>query len=345
MEQLRLWAVAQRGPAFQIVFALVAIILSIALRAYLDPALPSGFPYLTFFPAVILTGFFAGTRAGAVVAIICGLAAWYCFLPPSYSFAVSPQIQLALGFYVFISITELLLIHAMRYALSKLEVEKKRSDSLAQANKMMFHELQHRVSNNLQVVASLLKMQRRNVADESARAALDVATARLHVVASIQRQLHNPKRQSTDMGQLMRDVLPEVVSNLVLSDRIVLDFDVEPVIVSGDQATPLALIIVELVSNVVEHASRADGRTQLHLTMRSRGGQAIIIVQDDGTGMPVDFTPEKSRSLGLRVALQFTEQLGGELTFENIGGTRATVTIPLESADGKVPASVKTTKP
>ena len=335
MEQLRLWAVAERSLAYQIVFAGLAILISIALRAYLQPALPTGFPYLTFFPAVILTGYFAGTRAGTVVAVVCGLAAWYWFLAPEDSFAMSPPILLALGFYIFISTTELLLIHAMRYALSKLEIEKERSDTLAQANKTMFHELQHRVSNNLQVVASLLKMQRRNVADESARAALDVASARLQVVASIQRQLHNPKRQSTDMGQLMRDVLPEVVSSSALSDRMVLDFDVEPVIVTGDQATPLALIIVELVSNAVEHAAREEAQTRLHLTMRSRGAEAIIIVQDDGKGLPPDFTPEKSRSLGLRVALQFTEQLGGTLVFETINGTRVTLTIPLELPDGR----------
>ncbi|MDO8884419.1 MAG: histidine kinase dimerization/phosphoacceptor domain -containing protein [Pseudotabrizicola sp.] len=335
MEQLRLWAVAERSPVYQIVFACLAILISASARAYLESALPPGFPYLTFFPAVILTAFFAGTRAGVAVAVVCGLIAWYWFLAPDNSFALLPSSVLALAFYMFIVITQLVLVHVMRYALSKLEVEKHRSDTLAHANKTMFHELQHRVSNNLQVVSSLLKMQRRNVADEAARAALDVASARLQVVASIQRQLHNPKRQTTDMGHLMRDVLPEVVSSSALSDRITLDFDVEPVIVSADQATPLALIIVELVSNAVEHAAHDTKKTHLHLTMRSRGPEAIIIVQDDGKGLPPDFAPEKSRSLGLRVALQFTEQLDGTLTFETVNGTRVTLTIPLDGADKK----------
>ncbi|MDO9637730.1 MAG: histidine kinase dimerization/phosphoacceptor domain -containing protein [Pseudotabrizicola sp.] len=333
MEQLRLWAVAERSPAYQFGFACIAIVVSVLLRHYLHPALPTGFPYLTFFPAVILTGYFAGTKAGIAVALMGGLASWYWFLAPENSFAMSPPIFLALAFYLFIVTTELVLIHVMRYALSKLEVEKNRSDTLAHANKTMFHELQHRVSNNLQVVASLLKMQRRNVVDESARAALEAASARLQVVASIQRQLHNPKRQTTDMGHLMRDVLPEVVSSSAMSDRITLDFDVEPVIVSGDQATPLALIIVELVSNAVEHAARETDKTHLLLTMRSRGPEAIVIVQDDGAGLPPDFVPEKSRSLGLRVALQFTEQLEGRLKFENVNGTRVTLTFPLEHPD------------
>jgi two-component sensor histidine kinase len=329
MNNWRRWAGTERSPAFQAVIVSVAIALSVVIRIYVDDLLPPGFPFLTFFPAVILVGYFAGPRAGIVVAVAGLLISWYLFLPPFQSFALTGQTLLALVFYLFIVGTQLVFLHAMRLALIRLEEERDRSDTLAQANKTMFHELQHRVSNNLQVVSSLLKMQRRNLTDESARAALDTASARLQVVASIQRQLHNPKRQTTDMGQLMRDVLPEVVNSSALSDRIRLEFDMAPVIVSGDQATPLALIVVELVSNAVEHAAREDGLTQLRLTMRRDAHAAVICVQDDGKGLPADFVAERSRSLGLRVALQFTEQLGGQLTFESHGGTRATLTIPL----------------
>ncbi|MFN3846026.1 MAG: sensor histidine kinase [Paracoccaceae bacterium] len=329
MEQLRLWAVARRSPLYQLTFASLATVFSVGLRYYIEDALPSGFPYLTIFPAVILTGYFAGTRAGVAVAAACGVAAWYLFLSPIHSFALTGQSIVALCFYLLIVTTDLVLIHAMRFALSKLEVEKARSDTLASANKTMFHELQHRVSNNLQVVASLLKMQRRNVVEEGAKTALDQASARLQVVANIQRQLHNPKRQTTDMGQLLRDVLPEVVNSLALSDRVRLSFDVSPVMVTGDQATPLALIVVELVSNAVEHATRDGAITHLILTVRSTSDQAIFVVQDDGKGLPPGFVAEKSRSLGLRVALQFTEQLHGVLRFENVNGTRVTLTIPL----------------
>ena len=333
MERLRLWAVAERSPLYQWVFAGLAIMIAVGARAVLDTALPPGFPYLTFFPAVILTGYFAGTRAGTVVATACGIAAWYWFLEPVNSFALTPPSILALWFYLFIVGTQIVLLHAMRIALLRLEVERDRADTLAHANKTMFHELQHRVSNNLQVVSSLLKMQQRNVVDESARAALDVASARLQVVASIQRQLHNPKRQSTDMSQLLHDILPEVVRSSALSERTKLTFDLEPVIVPGDQATPLALIVVELVSNAVEHAAREMEHTHLHLTMRNEGAETIFIVQDDGHGLPPDFVAEKSRSLGLRVALQFTEQLGGRLLFETVNGTRVTLTVPLGTGD------------
>ncbi len=337
MEQLRHWAVTQRSSRFASLFAIIAVVVSFALRYSLDSSLPPGFPFLTFFPAVILTGFFAGTRAGIVVAALCGMVAWYFFLGPVGALSLSAPTIIALLFYVFISATDLTLIHVMRVSLKRLAAEKVRSDQLAQANKLMFHELQHRVSNNLQVVASLLKMQQRNLTDEAAKAALNSASSRLRVISTIQRQLHNPKRQSTDIGQLLREVLPEVAQSAGNSDPIALEFDTQPLVVSGDQATPLALIVVELVSNSIEHAKPDHEPARVHLTTRSDGVTATVIVTDNGKGLPPGFAPEKARSLGLRIAHQFSDQLGGTLTFANhtagagsaLTGTTVTLRFPL----------------
>ena len=330
MISLRAWAIAQHSAVYEWTFAVLAIVLSVLIRYQLDDALPAGFPFLTFFPAVILTSFFASTRAGVVAGIGCGLAAWYFFLEPGFTFRLTGPSVLALCFYAFITTTNLLLIHVMRQSMTRLEAERDRSDGLAQANKLMFHELQHRVSNNLQVVSSILKMQQRNVTDDAARQALETASARLRVVSSVQRQLHNPKRQSTDMGSLLRDVLPEVIRTSSLDDNVTLEFDMAPLVVSGDQATPLALIVVELVSNSLEHATRADAKTVIRIETRTKDGMAEVIVQDNGKGLPSDFAPERSRSLGLRIAHQFTEQLGGTLSFDSVEGTRAVLAFPLQ---------------
>ena len=72
--------------------ALLAATLAIALRMVIDADLPAGFPYLTFFPAVILGSFFLGTGPGVLIAVICGLAAWYWFIPPFASFLVTGSI-------------------------------------------------------------------------------------------------------------------------------------------------------------------------------------------------------------------------------------------------------------
>jgi PAS domain S-box-containing protein len=86
------------------------------LRMLTDPLLPSGFPYVTFFPAVIITSFLFGVRLGSVAAIVSGLLAWYFFIPPERSFVLTSGAGFALAFYVFVVATDLALVHWMQSA-------------------------------------------------------------------------------------------------------------------------------------------------------------------------------------------------------------------------------------
>ena len=70
---------------------------ALLLRVALDSVLPPGFPYLTFFPAFILTAFFFGLRPGIICAGLSGLAAWYIVIPPFFSFDLSPPTTIALA--------------------------------------------------------------------------------------------------------------------------------------------------------------------------------------------------------------------------------------------------------
>ncbi|RZL28122.1 MAG: DUF4118 domain-containing protein, partial [Sphingomonas sp.] len=129
---------------------------ALALRIMTDSLLPAGFPYVTFFPAVIITSFLFGVRLGMVSAALCGLLAWYFFIPPAFSFAVTQGTAFALAFYVLVVATDLALVHWMQSANQQLARERELSRSLADTRELLFRELQHRVSNNLQVAAGLL---------------------------------------------------------------------------------------------------------------------------------------------------------------------------------------------
>ncbi len=85
MALLRAIETGRRSPYFAYGFALIAFLLALVLRWMADHALPPGFPFLTFFPAVILTTFFAGLWPGILVAVLSTLAAWYFFVPPEGS--------------------------------------------------------------------------------------------------------------------------------------------------------------------------------------------------------------------------------------------------------------------
>ncbi len=100
----------------------------------------------------------------------------------------------------------------MARSLERLADERVRADRLATSSDLMFRELQHRVSNNLAVISSLIKMQRRKVDDDAARQVLDAAVGRLNLVARIQRELHEPAAQTVDVSRYLDDMIDDIVT-------------------------------------------------------------------------------------------------------------------------------------
>jgi two-component sensor histidine kinase len=300
------------------------------LRLVADPLLPSGFPYVTFFPAVIVTSFFFGVRLGSVSALLCGLLAWYFFIPPAHGFVLTQGAGFALAFYVFVVATDLALVHWMQAANSQLARERETSRQLAEMREVLFHELQHRVSNNLQVAAGLLNMQKRQLVDVDARAALDEAGARLALIGRISRQLYDPSGAAQPLVPFLTELCRGVID---ASGRM--DVDVQ---VSGDQrlrlqpdaAVPTALIVAEAVANAIEHGF-ADGRAGQIVVQVERGfeGSLGLMVRNDGYGLPANFDLEASTSLGLRIASTLAQGQSGSFLLERIdGATTATLSLP-----------------
>jgi K+-sensing histidine kinase KdpD len=112
-------------------------------------------------PAVILTAFFAGLWPGVMVAILSTLTAWYFFLRPVRTFMLDPAELLALVFFIVIAGISIALIQAFHIAVDRLQQERARAERLAEQREIMFAELQHRISNNLQLVAAWLGGARR----------------------------------------------------------------------------------------------------------------------------------------------------------------------------------------
>lgn len=306
--------------------AALAAGLAVALRHVLDSDLPPGFPDLTFFPTVLVVTFFLGTAPGIAVAVACGLSAWYLFIPPKQSFAFDGASILALGFYAFIVATEIVLIHLARRAMRALETERQANAFLAEQRRLMFQELQHRVSNNLATVSGLMTLQRRMVSDERAGAALDDSVRRIDVVARLMRHLHDPDGQRVDMARFLTDAGRDMLASGGASDRVGLTVRAEPLLVAPEVSVPLGLIATELVANTLEHGF-PDGRTgRISLSLETiEPGRAELRISDDGVGLPDGFDLGQTRSLGLSIARQFARQLGGTLDLMRRpeGGTEA----------------------
>lgn len=305
--------------------AVGATALALAVRLAVDDVLPPGFPYLTFFPAVILTTFFCGLRAGITCAALSGLSAWYFFLPPSEGFLLSLPSGLALAFYVFIVTVDIALIHIMHTASARLRHERAVTAGLYEQQRTLFQELQHRVANNMQFVAALLTLQKRRVGSDprAALAALDEARVRLETISRIHRRLYDPDRIDLPVGQYLQELCTDLL-DATGARHVVCLVEMPPLRLDLTRLTTLSLLVVELVTNALKHAfpDGAGGTITIRLETAAPGRMALVVA-DDGRGIPAGFDPETSRSLGMRIAQGLAAQLDGTLTYAGGAGTVA----------------------
>ena len=306
--------------------AALAWAVAFVIRYELEGSLPTGFPYLTFFPAILISAYFFGMAPGIVVAVAGGLAAWYRFIPPYGSFNVDSGTLVALGFYVFVSATEIGLTALAQRARRAMLAERKEKEVLAEQRRLMFHELQHRVSNNLATVSGLMKLQRRLIVDTAAGAALDDSVRRIELVARIMRNLHDPNGQTVDMARFLAETSRDILASAGAASRVSLRVEADALLVGPDVSVPLGLIATELVANTLEHGFPGNSNGEIGVSLgESDSRRAVLRIQDNGAGLPDGFDIEKTKSLGLTIARQFARQLGGTLVMERRpeGGTEA----------------------
>ncbi|WP_145137921.1 sensor histidine kinase [Pseudomonas duriflava] len=312
------------------VTGLLAFGLALFIRLGLSDVLSGGFPYLTFFPAVILTTFFCGTRPGVVCAMLSGVASWYFFITPAYSLHLDGQGILAMVFYAFIVSVDIALIHFMHVASDRLREQQAVTEGLYQQQRTMFQELQHRVANNMQFVAALLKMQRRKVSEDPiATAALDEARERLEMLAQIHRHLYAPERANLPVSQHLQELCTGLLE-ATGAKNIVCKVSAPPITLDLTRLTTLSLLVVEVMTNAVKHAFTTDahGTITVQLEMTTPDTYSLIIT-DDGKGVPASFAKVSSKSLGLTIIQSLSSQLGGRVEYHSGQGTTVRVQFPV----------------
>lgn len=320
----------QERPKLCYAIALAAFGFALALRFAVNEALPSGFPYLTFFPAVLLTAFFCGTGPGILSAVLSVLAAWYWFIVPVESFALDLQSAVAVLFFVVILAADLLIIDTMRAAVSRLTREKARTSELLDRQRTLFEELQHRTANNMAFIGALLSMQKRQVADQPAAVrALEEAATRLNTMAQVHRRLYDPTNIDLPVGKYLHDLLQDVMTS---SGAPGVQIEVTSTVprMEIDRLITLSLSATEIAINSAKHgfAGRSGGKLQVSLHTSADGADHVFVVRDDGPGFPDDFDPAGSDRLGFRVLRGFARTLNGTLAFRSDNGAVTELVYP-----------------
>ncbi|HEU5334066.1 MAG TPA: histidine kinase N-terminal domain-containing protein [Actinocrinis sp.] len=197
-------------------------------------------------------------------------------------------------------------------------------------------EIHHRVKNNLQNVAALLRLQARRLDEPRGKAALHEAVRRVGSIAIVHETLSQTLDERVEFDEIADRVLAMVVdysaasgsgaSSRGIQSRRVGTFGVLP----AQVATPLAMVLTELLQNAFEHGLDGAG-SSLEVTALREGGRLRILVSDDGRGLPDGFDPRTAGNLGLQIVRTLVAgDLGGgfDMTPREGGGTVVTVDLP-----------------
>jgi two-component system, sensor histidine kinase PdtaS len=201
-------------------------------------------------------------------------------------------------------------------------------------------EIHHRVKNNLQTVASLLRMQGRRLNSAEAKAALEESVRRISSIALVHETLSHDSHERVEFDRVAGRVVEMVQEGLADPDRPMrFTVDGSAGTLPSEMATPLALIVVELIQNAVEHAAENGRLLRVALEMARMPNRVRLAVADDGVGLPEGFTLDGNANLGLQIVRTLVEsELGGEITISPANpGTRVEIGVPLERIRATAP--------
>jgi len=181
---------------------------------------------------------------------------------------------------------------------------------------VLAQEIHHRVKNNLQTVASLLRLQAR-APDADPRKALEDSVHRVLAIAAVHEVLTEQREEVVELRELLERLRAMLVQGLGVGKEV--HADLEPVSIAGNRATALALVFSELLQNALEH-----GGDSVQIELAQQNGEVVLSIADDGTGIEADAT-----GTGLSIVQALVrDELQGRLDLRSDGGTRAEVVFP-----------------
>jgi two-component sensor histidine kinase len=213
--------------------------------------------------------------------------------------------------------------------------ERVRADERIRASlkekEVMLKEIHHRVKNNLQVISSLLNLQSAQEQNPAILAALKESQGRVRSMALVHEELY----RSSDLADIAMDsYIRKLTANLFFAyqstpARITLDIKARDVYLPIDAAVPCGLIINELVSNALKHAFKQRDKGLISIRFHHDGSAHVLVVSDDGVGLPKDLDIENTESLGLQLVSTLTKQLRGTIEVTRTQGTSFSMSFAL----------------
>jgi two-component sensor histidine kinase len=217
--------------------------------------------------------------------------------------------------------------------------ELRRRDRQILSKDATIREIHHRVKNNLQTVAALLRLQARRVAAPEARAALEESMRRVSSIALVHETLSESIDETVDFDDVVDRLLAMLSDVSGAAGRITVSREGSFGDIPAELATTLVLVLTELVQNAIEHAFPDGSGGAVAVRAERARGRLTVTVRDDGIGLPAEFGADRVDRLGLQIVRTLVSaELGGSVEFRrSADGSRGTAAVVVMSL-GRRPA-------
>ena len=216
--------------------------------------------------------------------------------------------------------------------------EVKRRDRALLSKDATIREIHHRVKNNLQTVAALLRLQARRTNNDEARDALMESVRRVAAIAQVHEALSISVDEEVNLDEVIDRILPMMNDLATVGTPIRIQREGAMGVLDAQRATALVMVVTELVQNAIEHAFAPPAETGCIVIRAERSARWLdIAVRDDGSGLPTGFSMESSERLGLQIVHTLVSaELDGSLTIREApgGGTEAALRVPIGRRTG-----------
>lgn len=215
--------------------------------------------------------------------------------------------------------------------------ELRRRDRMLLSKDATIREIHHRVKNNLQTIASLLRLQGRRMSSNEAKIALEESVQRIRSIALVHETLARESGDVISFADVIRPLVRMVEDGVDTHERL-LSFTVDGDAgeLPADVATPLAVVLNELIQNTLDHAFPEDGEVgdrRVSVVLARDASDVVMEIRDNGVGFPPGFAIEQSSGLGLSIVHTLvTSELGGSIAISNEGGARTVIRVPASIA-------------
>jgi len=286
--------------------------LMVAIRIPLQAVMPGAAPFALLYPFGLIATLLSSWRAGALTFFGGWLASWYFVMPPMGFELLSEVDAWRMIIVAFSGVLTLLVAHLFKDSARRGASERA---AKLEERELLLRELNHRVTNNFAMVASLLQMQATRTAEPAAKQALASALNRVMSISQAHRNLYAAGHDMgrVDMEVYLRDLCRNLAEALFLGDIVVLECHAAPASMERDRAVAIGLVINELVTNAAKHAFTEGRGGRIQVSFQPHGQRWRLVVSDDGKGLPPEFNQSRN-GLGRGLVEAFARQAKGELS-------------------------------